>query len=190
MIDISEFDEIKNISESFSYDKEQDTSSFINFEEIQKLSNSFNYEKGQVLQEETFDDFDTAYEALRVGIEKELKGFVKNLLSDNVEKFIWSFVNPSSEIFRDAWNHVLTKFTVSDDRLRDQFLNRIRILYRNIFLEKMDIGNEEDAIALGDAYFTVFKVAINQLLDKMKDNIEGQTTEPAQDATTDEIVYR
>ena len=198
----SELDQLRNISSSLSYEETIDTfkkgkdislEKKIELEQLKVLSSTFAYEKsGQniALTEETFDDFDTVYESLRTGVEQELKFFIKNLLDQNVEKFIWSFVNPATETFKHAWNHVLTKFTVSDDRARDQFLNRIRILYRNIFLEKMEIGNEADALALADAYYTVFKVAINQLLDNMKDNIEGQTTPPAQDATTNEIVYR
>jgi hypothetical protein len=183
----TELDQLKNISSYFEYDDKVEESNIVN------NPGGLPYEtEGPVLalHEETFDDFDTVYESLRTGVEQELKFFVKNLLDQNVEKFMWSFVNPSTETFKHAWDHALTKFTVSDDRLRDQFLNRIRILYRNIFLEKMEIGNEADAIALADAYYTVFKVAINQLLDKMKSNIEGQTTQPAQDATNDELVYR
>jgi hypothetical protein len=197
VIDKAELDQLKDISSKFSYEDQEDLTESSNKNEgelnrFKSLLSSLPYEKSERigLHEGALDDFDTVYEALKTGIEQELRGFIKNLLEQNVENFIWSFVNPSTETFKHAWNHALTKFTVSDERMRDQFLERIRILYRSIFLEKMSIGNEADAIALGDAYYTVFKVAINQLFDKMKDNIEGETTPPAQDATTDELSYR
>lgn len=168
-------------------------------DEMKNLNKTFNYDSGDVatmesteLTEEVFDDFDTVYEALRTGVEMELKNFTTNLLAMNVESFAWAFVTPTTEVFKDAWEHVVTKFTVRDVASREQFLERIRILFRNIFIEKMNIKDEQMALDLADAYYGVFKVSVNKLLDEMKPK-EGEATPAAQDAETEqgnELTYR
>jgi hypothetical protein len=183
-----QIEEIKYINNLSS--RPEESSDAFNLDELKRLNESVNYEVGpKQLTEQTLDDFDTAYESLRMGLEKELKNFIVKLLDNNIEMFMWSFVNPTTEVFKDVWSHILIKYTVSDASIRDQFLNRVRILLRNIFLEKFDIVNEEEALALADGYFTVFKVAVEQNLERMKPK-DGQTIPVAQSASTDAIVYR
>lgn len=190
---VHELDAIKNIASSFKYEEDLSVplkeSTEDKFKIMKKISESFVYEK-ESLKEETFDDFDTVYEALKTGVEMEMKGFIVNLLMNNAENFAWSFVSPTSETFKDAWDHVLTKFTLRDLDSQNQFLERMKILFRNIFIEKFGISDEATALTLADKYFEVFSFMIHSILDKMKDNIEGETIPTAQDATNDQLTYR
>lgn len=183
---------IKSILEKFKYDSIPKGEHKDSIKDFKVIANSFDYESGDLLQEETFDDFDTVYEALRIGLEMEIKDFISQLLVNNVESFAWAFVEPSTEIFKDAWGHVLNKFTLRDQASRDQFLERIKILLRNIFIDKIGIKDEQLAINLADAYYEVFRISINQILDKMKPT-EGSTTDIAQnfkDEQGNELTYR
>lgn len=190
--------DFKDISKSFQYEDDDliVSGSESSLEEIKSISHAFAYEEDQLsipsLTEETFDDFDTVYEAMRTGLEMELKKFMANLFLNNIENFAWVFASPQTEVFKDAWEHALNKFTLRDQASRDQFLERIRILFRSIFLDKFNISDEQFATDLADAYFGVFKVSINQYLDKMKP-IDGMTTDPAQDSEREqgnELTYR
>lgn len=175
------------------YEKRGDKGLPDSLSDFRKIAENFDYENGKVLKEETLDDFDTAYEALRTGLELELKNFTATLLASNVENFAWAFVEPATEVFKDAWMHVLNKFTLRDVAIREQFLERMRILFRNIFLDKFNIKDEELALQLADAYFKVFEIAIHQQLDKMLENQEGETIPTAQDAKDEQgskLTYR
>lgn len=178
-----EISTIKNIIKTFKYKEHNKELMPDNLQEFKKLANSFNYDRsvGQSLNEETFDDFDTVTHALKTGLELELKNFVISLLADNVEKFAWAFVAPSSETFKEAWGHVVTKFTLRDERSRDQFLNRMNLIFRSIFLDELNIGDEATALEIADKYFALFNIAIHELLDEMKKNQSGVSIDVAQD---------
>jgi hypothetical protein len=169
-----QLDEIKNLSASFDYDDH--------------IPEIYNHNKS-VLNEETFDDFDTVYEAMRSGLESEIKHFIFDLLSNNFANFLWSFTNPKSETFSHAWEHAVTKYNLRDDNSRDQFLERMRILLRNIFLNHYNINGEDQTVDMADKYFLVLKAAIEELSD-YGPKPEGQSTEPAQSVSGTELTYR
>lgn len=190
-----DLDEIKNIARDIQYEKLPDVSGFDRISDFKKIASSIQYGDEEVLTEETFDDFDTVYEAFRSGIELELRNFITNLLVNNIENFAWVFQSPTTEVFKDAWDHALNKFTLRDQASRDQFIERIRILFRNVFLEKLNIPDQQTALDLADAYAAVFDLAIHQNLDKMSPS-DGQVVsvdandQSAEKEQGNELTYR
>lgn len=190
-----DLDEIKNIARDIQYEKLPDVSGFDRISDFKKIASSIQYGDEEVLTEETFDDFDTVYEAFRSGIELEIRNFITNLLVNNIENFAWVFQSPTTEVFKDAWDHALNKFTLRDQASRDQFIERIRILFRNVFLEKLNIPDQQTALDLADAYAAVFDLAIHQNLDKMSPS-DGQVVsvdandQSAEKEQGNELTYR
>jgi len=131
------------------------------------------------LNEEQFDDFETVYEQLKFAIDLELKNFALNLMNNYASNFMWTFAKPSSEVFQQALERAVNKYTVSDHASQEQFINRIKLVFQKIFIEQYGLKDEKQALSMADKYTEIFKKGVSNVVDQVKKQADkGGTTVP------------
>jgi hypothetical protein len=161
---------IKKVAEEFKYKKDN----IIIDQEIDYTFNTkYNFKN---LNEEQFDDMETAYEQLKFAIDIEIKNFALNLLANNYKSFSWCFAEPKSEVFKDSFERSVNRFTTLDQASKEQFINRVKLIFQKIFIETFGINDEERALDMADKYTEIFHSAVNMVGEKFQDKIDSGGT--------------